>query len=157
MLGHVPLIDHNPRRGEKIEFSPSEAARYKERSQAERTNWSSTPTAVNGGPKRFVPMKTTKKWPSLVNASITPDLAEGFARSSIIKLIQSAIGHQPTAEFLSDLFAFPVATNRIILQQTTNDLMLVFKLKGRPPEGKILSRAELSLMEYEFGVLRKIA
>lgn len=37
-LGHVPLIDHNPRRGEKIEFSPSEAARYKERSQAERTN-----------------------------------------------------------------------------------------------------------------------
>ena len=37
-LGHVPLIDHNPRRGEKIEFSPSEAERYKERSQAERTN-----------------------------------------------------------------------------------------------------------------------
>ena len=37
-LGHVPLIDHNPRRDEKIEFSPSEAERYKERSQAERTN-----------------------------------------------------------------------------------------------------------------------
>lgn len=36
--GHVPLIDHNPRRGEKIEFTPSEAQRYKERSQAERTN-----------------------------------------------------------------------------------------------------------------------
>ena len=37
-LGHVPLIDHNPRRGEKIEFTPSEAQRYKERTQAERTN-----------------------------------------------------------------------------------------------------------------------
>lgn len=37
-LGHVPLIDHNPRAGEKIEFSPGEAQRYKERSQAERTN-----------------------------------------------------------------------------------------------------------------------
>ena len=37
-LGHVPLIDHNPRRGEKNKFSPSEAQRYKERSQAERTN-----------------------------------------------------------------------------------------------------------------------
>ena len=24
-LGHVPLIDHNPRRGEKNEFAPSEA------------------------------------------------------------------------------------------------------------------------------------
>ena len=37
-LGHVPLIDHNPRGGEKIDFSPCEAQRYKERSQAERTN-----------------------------------------------------------------------------------------------------------------------
>ena len=37
-LGHVPLIDHNPRKGEKIEFTHSEAQRYKERSQAERIN-----------------------------------------------------------------------------------------------------------------------
>lgn len=37
-LGHVPLIDHNPRRGEKKEFMPHEAARYNERTQAERTN-----------------------------------------------------------------------------------------------------------------------
>src|SRR5450631_1447680 len=37
-LGHVPLIDHNPRKGEKSEFTPSEAQRYKERTQAERTN-----------------------------------------------------------------------------------------------------------------------
>lgn len=37
-LGHVPLIDHNPRRGEKNEFSQAEAQRYKERTQAERTN-----------------------------------------------------------------------------------------------------------------------
>jgi hypothetical protein len=37
-LGHVPLIDHNPRRGEKIEFSPAEAIRYHERTAAERSN-----------------------------------------------------------------------------------------------------------------------
>jgi hypothetical protein len=37
-LGHVPLIDHNPRRGEKKEFMPHEADRYKERTGAERTN-----------------------------------------------------------------------------------------------------------------------
>jgi len=37
-LGHVPLIDHNPRGGEKVEFDPAQAQRYKERSQAERTN-----------------------------------------------------------------------------------------------------------------------
>ena len=37
-LGHVALIDHNPRRGEKIEFSPAETRRYNERSAVERVN-----------------------------------------------------------------------------------------------------------------------
>ena len=36
--GHVPLIAHNPRNGEKMEFAPHEAQRYKERSGAERSN-----------------------------------------------------------------------------------------------------------------------
>ena len=36
--GHVPLIDHNPRKGEKIEFAPHEALRYSERTVAERSN-----------------------------------------------------------------------------------------------------------------------
>ncbi len=37
-LGHVSLIDHNPRRGKKIAFTPSEAQRYNAVRQAERTN-----------------------------------------------------------------------------------------------------------------------
>ena len=37
-LGHVPLIDCNPRRGEKIDFPPCECVRYRERSNAERGN-----------------------------------------------------------------------------------------------------------------------
>ena len=37
-LGHVALIDHNPRRGEKKEFAPAEAIRYRQRSSAERVN-----------------------------------------------------------------------------------------------------------------------
>ena len=37
-LDPVPLIDHNPRRGEKIAFAPHEAERYKARSQGERVN-----------------------------------------------------------------------------------------------------------------------
>jgi hypothetical protein len=36
--GRVPLIDHNPRKGEKREFAPHEAQRYKIRSGAERCN-----------------------------------------------------------------------------------------------------------------------
>ena len=37
-LGHVPIIDHNPRRGEKREFEPAHEVRYCERSSAERVN-----------------------------------------------------------------------------------------------------------------------
>jgi hypothetical protein len=37
-LGHVAIIDHNPRRGEKREFAPAEAIRYRQRSSAERVN-----------------------------------------------------------------------------------------------------------------------
>jgi len=36
--GHVAIIDHNPRRGEKREFAPAEAVRYRDRSTAERVN-----------------------------------------------------------------------------------------------------------------------
>ena len=36
--GHVAIIDHNPRGGEKIEFAPHEAQRFKERTTVERAN-----------------------------------------------------------------------------------------------------------------------
>lgn len=34
----VPLIDHNPRNGQKIEFAPHQALRFKQRSTVERVN-----------------------------------------------------------------------------------------------------------------------
>ncbi len=37
-LGHVAIIAHNPRRGEKKEFAPAEAIRYHQRTSAERVN-----------------------------------------------------------------------------------------------------------------------
>ena len=37
-FGHVPIIDHNKRRGEKKEMSPAKKIRYNERSTAERVN-----------------------------------------------------------------------------------------------------------------------
>lgn len=37
-LGHVAIIDHNPRRGEKRQFAPAQAIRYRQRSSAERVN-----------------------------------------------------------------------------------------------------------------------
>ena len=37
-FGHVPIIDPNPRGGEKIPLSPAEAMRFKERTASERVN-----------------------------------------------------------------------------------------------------------------------
>ena len=37
-LGHIPIIDQNPRRGEKVNFAPCACLRYRERSNAERGN-----------------------------------------------------------------------------------------------------------------------
>ncbi len=35
-LGHVPIIDSNPRGGEKIPFDPTKEVRYRQRSSVER-------------------------------------------------------------------------------------------------------------------------
>lgn len=37
-LGHVPIIDANPRRGEKTEMDPAQAVRFRNRTTAERVN-----------------------------------------------------------------------------------------------------------------------
>ncbi len=37
-LGHKPIIDHNPSRGEKIYMDPATKSRFAERSSAERVN-----------------------------------------------------------------------------------------------------------------------
>ena len=73
------------------------------------------------------------------------------------KQIQSAIGHQATAELLSSLLGIVVAANRVEYRQTVEDAALIFKLKGRPPEGKVLSREELEETGYEFGLLQRVA
>lgn len=46
-LGHVAIIDHNPRRGEKKEFDPAQAIRHHQRSSSERVN--SHPHDSHGG------------------------------------------------------------------------------------------------------------
>jgi len=37
-LGHIPIIDRNPRRGDALPMTPAEAVRYNERTSAERFN-----------------------------------------------------------------------------------------------------------------------
>lgn len=82
-------------------------------------------------------------------------LVREFQRAG--KQIQSAIGHQSTAELISTLLDFPVPAVRKEFTQVVGDVALVFKLKQRPPEGVILSREELEAIGYEFGILVRTA
>lgn len=69
--------------------------------------------------------------------------------------IISAVGHQATAEILTDLLETEVALNRIDFKQQTGQQALVFKLNSRPPEGVILTRKEIEELGYQFQLLSK--
>jgi hypothetical protein len=71
------------------------------------------------------------------------------------KSLESAIGHQSTADLLSALLNHQVPLNRTEFKQSSGDLALVFKLKQRPPEGKVLDRDEIEGIGYEFALLRR--
>ncbi|HNC58634.1 MAG TPA: DUF1874 domain-containing protein [Leptospiraceae bacterium] len=56
---------------------------------------------------------------------------------------------------MSELLGVTVPVNRIEYRQETGDTAIVFKLKGRPPEGAILSKEQLEEIGYDFGIIVK--
>jgi hypothetical protein len=94
---------------------------------------------------------------TFIYSRISPDEARHLVREfqQPGKTIQSAIGHQSTADLLSMLLKVTVTVNRTEFKQEVDDLALVFKLKERPPAGRILSREELEAIGYEFGLLER--
>lgn len=79
------------------------------------------------------------------------------AQALVTSGFQSAVGHQSTADIISTLLSVPCPVNRIQYQQQPGDLALIFKLNGRPEEGKILSTQEIEAIGYSWGVLQRIA
>lgn len=69
---------------------------------------------------------------------------------------KSYVGHEATAQALSELLGVEVSVNREMYTQEVGDRALVFKLRGRLPEGKILSREELELIGYDLGLLVRV-
>lgn len=65
----------------------------------------------------------------------------------------SYVGHEATAEIISELLDKPVGYSRKMLKQKVGQMALVFKLKKRPPEGSILDRGQVEEHGYEFGIL----
>jgi len=70
--------------------------------------------------------------------------------------IVSAIGHLATAEILSELLETEIPVNRTEFLQETGDEAIVFKLRARVSEGRVLNRQEIEEIGYDFGILRRL-
>lgn len=68
----------------------------------------------------------------------------------------SAIGHQSSAAFLSALLQITIPVNRIEITMQPGDAALVFRLKSRLPEGKVLTHEEIQQIPYELGWLTRL-
>ena len=67
--------------------------------------------------------------------------AEAFCQEA--KNATSAIGHQGTAQVLSTLCGFNIPVNRVSIQLSRGEEVLVFQLLERLPEGKVLGAQEV--------------
>lgn len=72
------------------------------------------------------------------------------------RAIDTAVGHEATAELMTRLLKFPVKFNRTEFVQEQGDVALIFRLHKRAPEGKILCCEELESIGYEFGLLTRL-
>jgi len=57
--------------------------------------------------------------------------------------ILSIVGHESTAKLLSRILGIEVPVNRVDYKMERDDIMLVFTVPFRLPEGKVLSESEL--------------
>lgn len=68
----------------------------------------------------------------------------------------SAIGHEATAEIMSDLLGLDILMNRIQFHQEIGQIVIVFKLKERPSEGELLNREELERVGYGLKIMERL-
>jgi hypothetical protein len=71
--------------------------------------------------------------------------------------LDSAVGHEATAQVMSELLDVDVAFNRQMFSQQSGQRALVFKLNGRPPEGVVLTRQEIEEIGYSWKLLTRTA
>lgn len=68
----------------------------------------------------------------------------------------SAIGHEATAEIMTEALNVEIAYNRIQFKQKVTQKAIVFKLNERPVEGVILSKEELEKVGYSLKLMERL-
>jgi hypothetical protein len=68
----------------------------------------------------------------------------------------SAVGHDATAEVLTEVLGVEIPYNRIQFKQEVNQKAIVFKLNERPVEGAVLSKSEMLEIGYSLKLMERI-
>ncbi|MGE4547499.1 MAG: DUF1874 domain-containing protein [Desulfurella sp.] len=84
---------------------------------------------------------------------ITPLQAKKILKSNTFV---SAIGHEATAMFLSNLLNVEIQYNRVAIVMQEGDAAIVFHLLTRLSEGQVLKLNELCSKDYTLGLLKKL-
>lgn len=100
----------------------------------------------------------------IINAPILPNfgsyefspLTTGQAKTLLRSEFVSAIGHESTAKLLSHVLGQEIAVNRIQVTLQVGDVAIIFRLKQRLPEGKVLNETELFVSPFELGLLTRL-
>jgi hypothetical protein len=77
-------------------------------------------------------------------------------QDSLKKGFVSGVGHQATADYLSELLSIYCPFNRQRITMQAGDFAIVLRLLCRLPEGKLLEQHEISQLPYQFGLLRRL-
>lgn len=80
-----------------------------------------------------------------ISAELAGDVVSNWEGEKV-----SAVGHEATAVAMSTILGVEVSVNRIHAQMRPGDAAVCLKVKGRLPEGQILTLEELEKIGYEF-------
>ena len=78
------------------------------------------------------------------------------AKALLINGFESAIGHEASAQFLSQLLDVHIEMKRITVAMQAGDCALVLRIKSRLPEGKLLTQQEINETPSELGWLERV-
>lgn len=88
-------------------------------------------------------------------SELSLDEARKLAQANIGNF-ENGIGHKATAQILGNLLGIDIEAERVEVAQVVGQKAIVLKMKGRVPEGKILSEAEMEEIGYSLKLMEKL-
>jgi PIN domain nuclease of toxin-antitoxin system len=92
-----------------------------------------------------------EKEATLVIREITKEEVKEILKKGFI----SAVGHQSTAQILSEILDIPIPFNRIQIKLMPSDILIIFQILTRLEEGKVLTKEEISKLPFKFFLIER--